>query len=147
MSEPFLRAVRDWAAAQPDLLAVLLVGSVARGAARPDSDIDLILICEHPERYQTDDRWLAHFGRPARVAHEDWGWVQSTRVFYEGGPEVEFGITFARWAGVEPLDEGTRRVVADGARILYDPHGLLGALLAAVRARSRHYEIKAELDN
>lgn len=32
-----------WAAGRKDVLGLLLVGSCARNAARPDSDIDLVL--------------------------------------------------------------------------------------------------------
>ena len=63
-------------------------------------------------------------GRSRPPSNEDWGLVQSRRVHYADGPEVEFGLTTTKWAAL-PLDPGTRQVVADGFEILYDPDGLL----------------------
>ena len=47
MSPPasdFLDSLRDWAAHQPTIAGVALVGSYARGEARPDSDSDVVLL-------------------------------------------------------------------------------------------------------
>jgi hypothetical protein len=38
-------------------------------------------------------------------------------------------LLIAKWAGTGPVDPGTRRVISDGIRILYDPEGMLGSLL------------------
>jgi uncharacterized protein len=38
----------SWAAQRADLRAVVLVGSHARGEARPESDVDLVLLCVDP---------------------------------------------------------------------------------------------------
>jgi hypothetical protein len=45
--------------------------------------------------------------------------VQSLRVFYRNGLEVEFGLTDPAWAAL-PLDEGTRQVIAGGMRVLFE---------------------------
>lgn len=39
-----------------DLAAVYLFGSVARGSARPDSDVDIAVLPTHPERFAEEDR-------------------------------------------------------------------------------------------
>jgi hypothetical protein len=44
----FLDRVIYWAMNEPDLLALALVGSHARGKATPNSDVDLILLFNHP---------------------------------------------------------------------------------------------------
>jgi hypothetical protein len=44
---------------------------------------------------------------------------------------VEFGVVSPAWASTAPLDDGTRRVVADGLQALYDPDGLLAELVKA----------------
>lgn len=51
MIERFLSAVVQWASAQPDIVAVALVGSHARGTAKPTSDVDLVILTSCPQRY------------------------------------------------------------------------------------------------
>lgn len=129
----FLDTVQQWAASQADIAAVVLVGSYARGAARPDSDIDLVVLTTTPAKYTSDQDWLNTFGQVTQQASlEDWGRVQSWRVFYEGGPELELGISTPDWADLHPIDAGTRQVIADGAWVVYDPQGILAALIRAV---------------
>ncbi len=121
-----------WASYRQDVHAVGLVGSHARGTARPDSDIDVLLLVDEPRRYLRDRRWARRFGAVASTESEDWQAVQPLRVFYADGPEVEFGFARPFWAAVDPVDAGTRQVVRDGLRVLWDPQGLLGALQAQV---------------
>jgi hypothetical protein len=121
----FLEHVTAWATDQPHISAVLLVGSYARGTARDDSDIDLILIADMPDVYTSNTGWVTEFGSPERLAAEDWGKVTSIRVWYQGGPEVEFGIAGSDWGG-DPEDRGDAQVVKSGYRILYDATGALG---------------------
>ena len=129
--DQFLIELREWAARQEEITGVLLVGSHARGQAREDSDVDVVLLARAPERYLRDRTWVGRFGAVARMEEEDWGRVTSLRVWYAGGMEVEFSWTDPGWAALPP-DLGTRRVVSDGARILFDREGALAALLAAV---------------
>jgi hypothetical protein len=129
--EPFLSTLVAWATAQPEVAAVLLVGSYARGAATEGSDVDLVVLTDGPERYAEDPSWAGQFGAVERMQREEWGVVTSLRVWYEGGLEVEYGFTMPEWAA-QPVDAGTRRVVTDGCRILFDPEGVLHALLEAV---------------
>ena len=136
MSSPvsdFLDWVTDWAAHQPTIAAVALVGSHARGAARPDSDIDLVLLCEEPYTFLAHTSWIHHFGAVERCHTEAWGVVTSLRVYYTEGFEVEFGMTNLAWAGL-PVDLGTQDVVSHGMRILWDREGVLARLQEAVSA-------------
>jgi predicted nucleotidyltransferase len=109
------------------VLGVALVGSYARRAARPDSDVDLVIVCESPSAVLENAAWIGAFGRPIKSAREDWGRVTSVRVWYAGGLEVEFGVADAAWAEA-PLDEGTRRVVQDGCLVLFARGGALSGL-------------------
>jgi predicted nucleotidyltransferase len=127
MIEPFLSAVVQWASAQPDIIAVALVGSYARGTARPTSDVDLVILTTCPQRYVQVTDWAATFGPIAQQAIEDWGKVTSLRVWYDRGQEVEFGITTPEWVA-HPIDEGTWKVISDG--ILFDRHGYLAAAIS-----------------
>jgi predicted nucleotidyltransferase len=125
--QAFIQALVRWAADQPDLKAVVLVGSYARQSARADSDIDLVLLVTDPAKYLKDVHWAARFGSIARFQVEDYVKVTSLRVWYADGPEVEFGLTTPDWVA-RPLDEGTRRVLADGMQTLFDRNDLFANL-------------------
>jgi Streptomycin adenylyltransferase len=127
----FLDRVTDWAAHQPTITAVALVGSHARGEARPDSDIDIVLLCTEPKAFLADTSWIHHFGAVETCHTEYWGLVTSLRVYYTEGLEVEFGMTTLAWAAL-PVDPGTKHVVSHGMGILWDREGLLGRLREAV---------------
>lgn len=138
MQDPqhLLDAVVAWARAHPDVAGVGLAGSHARGTARASSDVDLVVLVADPAALLGDDAWLARFGDVASVADEDWGAVQSRRVHYRAGPEVEFGLASPAWAQL-PIDAGTAQVVRDGFRVLHDPDGLLAGALRAAQSPGR----------
>jgi predicted nucleotidyltransferase len=128
--EDFLARVSAWAVTKTDILAVALVGSHARGAADRDSDVDLVVLTTAPLDYTADVTWADQFGRVANHEVEQWGRVTSVRVWYESSLEVEFGFASPDWAAT-PLDEGTRRVVAGGIRVLLDRDAVLAGLAEA----------------
>lgn len=119
------RATR-WAANRDDVVGLLLVGSCARNAARPDSDVDLILLTTDAELDVTGDLTI---GAPIRT--RTWGIITEHRFRTTTGLEIEIGIGTPEWASITPVDPGTHRVVTDGARILHDPTGILATLLKA----------------
>ncbi len=134
--EDLLGRVAAWSSDRSEVVAVALVGSWARGTARPDSDIDLVLLVESPITLLSDSVWLEELAiRVERETTEDWGLVQSRRVWTEDELEVEFGVTSVEWARTDPVDPGTAEVVRDGLRIVYDPKGLLAGLRSAVRPK------------
>lgn len=92
---PFLNVLKTWAATQPDIVAVAIVGSHARGMARPDSDIDVIVIVDDPARYLEMSAWLECFGNLRSVSNENWGLLQSRRAHYVDGMEVSSASRFA----------------------------------------------------
>ncbi len=124
----FLDKLKTWAELQTDIDAILLVGSYAHGNAKPDSDVDLVIICKQPEQYLNNTEWIRAFGVPARKDFEDWGKVTSVRVWFQDGLEVEFGITDEDWVK-EPLDAGTKAVIKDGYRILFDRSRKISGIL------------------
>ena len=126
MVEDILAAVKRWARDTRGVKALVLVGSHARGEAGPDSDVDLVLLTSRPQELTTNHDWVEQFGDVTRIAREDWGRVQSLRVFYESGLEVEFGLTLPDWATAP--DEGTLDVVRKGLRVFWDPTGLCAEL-------------------
>jgi uncharacterized protein len=134
-----IQIITDWAKAQPTLQAVALVGSHARGSAGPASDIDLVLIATNPRAFRVETAWLetidwnAVGARPQKWQDEDYGELRSRRLWLEKNHgEIEFGFASLSWAEVNPLDPGTRRVIADGCRILHDPRKILSRLCDAV---------------
>jgi hypothetical protein len=102
-------------------------GGVGRG--REDSDIDLVLLVEDPDRYLRHPEWVGQFGDVTDKHVEYYGMVTSLRVIYGDGREVEYGVTNPRWAA-EPLDEGTRRVIRDGMRVIFERGTILSRHLS-----------------
>ncbi len=47
--------LREWAKERTDVVAVVLVGSWARGDARMDSDVDVVLLTEEQNPYLEGD--------------------------------------------------------------------------------------------
>ena len=132
-AEALIEAVANWSRLEAGISAVVLVGSHARGEARPDSDIDLVLLCADPQAYLKDKQWVRRFGQPVAIQQEDWGNVTSLRVWYAGF-EVEFGLTSVDWAA-DPEDRGVAEVVSHGARILFDRDGILAGRFERLLAR------------
>jgi uncharacterized protein len=129
--ERVLERAVAWARQQPDIRGLALVGSWARGSARADSDVDLVVLTSRPGRYLADDHWTAALGDAEVVHTQAWGPLTERRLLVDGDLEVEVGITEPAWAATDPVDPGTRRVVTDGLRILHDPDGRLAALADA----------------
>jgi hypothetical protein len=67
------------------------------------------------------------------IREQDWGPLREIRLVRPSGFEVEMGVVPLSWAGTEPVDAGTFRVINDGHRIVYDPDGALAALSNACR--------------
>ena len=132
-----IQVVLAWATAQPKIRALALVGSHARGTARPDSDIDLMLLATNPERFRTFTTWVAQIDwraigtYPEKWMDEEYGAAWSRRVWVSDWP-VEFTFASLSWANADPPDTGTRQVVSDGCRILHDPDALLTRLCRAI---------------
>ncbi|MEU5182257.1 nucleotidyltransferase domain-containing protein [Streptomyces longwoodensis] len=122
--------VTAWCADREDVVGLLLVGSCARGAARPDSDVDLVLLTTDPSRYLLEDAWVADLRLGEVIRTRSWGPVTERRCRTASGLEVELALGPPEWARTGPVGPGTRRVVADGARVLHDPAGVLAALVA-----------------
>jgi predicted nucleotidyltransferase len=126
--QDFTRDITRWASTQSDIKAIALVGSYARDSATEDSDIDLVMLVEHPGKYLENIEWPRQFGSVERQQIEHYGLVTSLRVWYAGGREVEYGITTRHWAAT-PLDKGTRQVIDDGMKVLFEREALLSVHL------------------
>lgn len=122
--------VRTWATERNDVQAVVLVGSYARQTERMGSDVDLLVLADEPDRL-ADSGWFEMLRPGARLVRAmNWGPVRERRMRLRSGLQVELGIAPISWAAV-PLDEGTRRVLSDGHRLIYDT-GVLASAVATV---------------
>ncbi|PWU55899.1 hypothetical protein DLE60_27165 [Micromonospora globispora] len=113
----------------PDVREVVVVGSWARGAARMDSDVDIVVLTDNP-RHGEAGVWTGLLGGEV-VRLADWGPLREVRVRRPSGLEVEMGVVPVSWADTDPVDSGTRRVISDGHRAVHDPAGVLARLSAA----------------
>jgi hypothetical protein len=132
----YLEMFITWATAQADIQGVALVGSYARGTANENSDVDLMILTSERSRYLENEDWLSSFGEVEQASYETWGAVRTIRVTYKTGLEIEYNFSLSSWAAV-PVDPGTRRVVNDGMKILFDPIGILETLRNAVLAEAK----------
>ena len=129
-------AAAGWAAREPSITALGLVGSYAAGRPGMASDVDLVLLTAQQERYVRSTEWIAQLYPGARLIRTArWGPVTERRVRLRSGLQVELGFTGPAWAQL-PLDPGTARVLAGGCRILYDPDGALARAVAALAERA-----------
>ena len=129
--------VTQWARSRPDIRAVALVGSWARGQARLDSDLDLLVLTTASAAYREDSNWPAELNLPiAGWGDETYGLAWSRRLELLGGGTVELTFAPLGWAEVAPVDAGTARVIGDGCQILYDPDGRLARLVAKLKRES-----------
>ena len=123
----FLSEFSLWAASQPDILAVALLGSHARNEATGASDVDLLIVVREPKKYLRDTRWAQTFGRISRQQFENYGKVTSLRVWYSGRHEIEYGFSDETWP-VLPLSEGTEKAISGGMKILFERGPILSRL-------------------
>lgn len=133
--ERILRCVTRWAGKREDVSGLALCGSWARGAATPESDLDLIVIADRPDRLRADPGWHGEIDWESagysQLNWTDWvyGAVWSRHVGLLPAAAVELTICGRHWADADPVDPGTRRVVGGGFRILLDPAGRLARLV------------------
>ena len=118
--------IAAWARGRADVRAAAMVGSWARGEARPDSDVDVVLLTTSPALY-AEPPWPDC----ELVQTREWGVLTERRLRFSSGLELELGVAPLSWAAADPVDPGTRKVVSDGMRILHDPDRLLAKLAAA----------------
>ena len=120
-----------WASSEPTIVGLALVGSWAAGRAREDSDVDLVVVTRDVDRFVESGDWIGELGADRVVRTADWGALTERRLATASGLEVEVGFVDPAWAATEPVDDGTRRVVRDGFRVVLDRERRLAALGAA----------------
>ena len=128
-ADKYIERVVECPRATSAIVGLLLVGSFARGDFRNDSDLDLVVLTDDLQGLLSNQEWLRSIGNVKEINEESWGVVTSLRVIYDTGVEIEFAIAATAWARFNPIDPGTLKVVSDGAKIIWDPHGHLKRLL------------------
>lgn len=91
--------------------------------------MDLVIIADDPAAYIGNPWWRSAFGIVRHARTESYGPLTSVRVWYDDGLEAEYGFTDVRWIAT-PLDEGTRQVVSQGLRVLFERDRLLTTTVA-----------------
>lgn len=130
VNEVVVRAAH-WASGQPDVPAVVVVGSYAYGRPRMGSDVDLVILSKQVTEHLRDLGFIQRITPGARVIRrEQWGPMHERRVRLRSGLLVEFGLTTPDWAAL-PLDAGTAKVLSDGCNIVIDD-GTMAAALASI---------------
>jgi hypothetical protein len=124
LPESVAARVAAWAPGRREILGAGLAGP------------RLILVVEDATAYTQRADWIAVLGATRIVRTERLGPLTERRLALPSGLELEVGIAEPSWASVVPVDPETRSVVANGFRILHDPHGLLRSLVSAVGART-----------
>ena len=110
-----LARVDAWAARRPDVVAVALVGSWARGLPRMGSDVDLVVLTTDKPTYLRHEPWVAELGGTRIIRTRDWGALYTERRFVlPSGLEVEFGVAPPAWAAIDPPDPSVAVISLDG---------------------------------
>ena len=127
LQEPFrsalVAAVDVWLQNGERLVSIVLFGSVARGQARPESDVDLLVVAEGLPRSLADRR---------RPLLEAWERVRGTRDL----PYIEWNLiikTPSEARGRSPLYLD----LVEDAILILDRHGFFEGVLSGMRARMR----------
>jgi len=130
--------ITDWVQRTPDLRALGMIGSQARGTPRPNSDLDLLILARRPRRYFDGPTWPIGIGfEPSGydvVSCEvvDYGTRQSYRFKLLPAAELELIFAPLAWACVNPIDPASARIVRDELRVLVDKDGLFYRFSAAL---------------
>jgi hypothetical protein len=132
-------ALREWASQRVDIVGVALVGSHARAAAGPDSDVDFVVVTTTSESYRAGG-WPAQIKWPAGdEVQPHWidvtyGALWARHLELASGTRVEVGFAAPAWTQTDPVDPGTAVVVGGGWVVVWDPTGILAGLRCAVEA-------------
>jgi predicted nucleotidyltransferase len=100
--------ITRWARGREDIVGLLLVGSCARNAARPDSDIDIVLLTTDESRYLLGDAWAGEPGLGELIRTELRGMVRKKAAVVDAwiaagrmAPVDSTHLFFTMWAATQ----------------------------------------------
>jgi hypothetical protein len=121
-------SLSQWAAREPAVRAVIVVGSRARGEPDRWSDLDTLILTTERQRYAADPGWLSAFGGPLltyleKTARSDAEWY----ALYEGGLKLDAVLLQVEDASLD-LDSllalyPYQGVLGRGVKVLFDRLG------------------------
>jgi aminoglycoside 6-adenylyltransferase len=141
--ERLLDKLLRWAETQPDILAVMVVGSHARVHHPADewSDLDLILVAADPVQYLSDTHWLLNIGSYwcTFVERTSTGEPIGRRVLFEGGLDVDFVMLAAEGIQQRLREAPAIDIIRRGVRTLLDKSSILSqSIPPAPQTSHRH---------
>jgi len=123
--QKIIPAILEWTTLREEITGVALTGSYARGEAREDSDIDLLVFVKDPETFgQT--RWIKNINWSKinlEFRSSNDGYYRSnrfTQIFFTNGLEIEFIFPDREWLSDAPLKPDNVHILKKGFVILYD---------------------------
>lgn len=136
--EKFVSVLKAWSSINRDIKGIALLGSWANSRLHAEADMDVVLIVDDPDRFRSQSSWMTDIDwqeaglGPGHWTECDYGRACSRHLTFADGAEVEVSFVDPAWASVTPIDPATRRVTADGIRVVHDPVGHLGRLIVAL---------------
>lgn len=128
-----------WAEQEQDIRAALVIGSRARQDHPADewSDLDILIIAHHPQRYWQESEWIQQIGVPWLTFVEQTadGRSWERRVMFEGGLDVDFSpvpLAVAQAMVEQGLPPDVANVLRRGVRLLLDKDSIFSALLVGL---------------
>ena len=136
--DDIVATIARWGLDEPKIQAVWIYGSWARGTAKPDSDLDVILFCNAPQEWRNETSWAL---RPewngiglrvsgwSDVGGFDSRWSRSIR--FQTGAEIEFTVVDTDWATTAPYPEELLNDVSQSFHVVFDRDGRSRSLAIA----------------
>jgi aminoglycoside 6-adenylyltransferase len=138
LREQLLQTIVAWGTASADVRALALVGSGARVDRPADawSDLDVLLLTPHPERYLNAADWLRSIGTPwiSTVERSPAGQIVEQRVLFETGIDVDW-IVLCSERTQALREEPVSSILRGGLRVLVDKDGVFNSF--AVKSRDK----------
>ena|ERR1051326_4065191 len=131
--------VNKWVKSKEDIYGLALVGSYARGNANDRSDIDFLVLTSQKESYRENKSWVNEINWKVinfdiqSLKEQDYGLVWSCHIYLSETKEIEMGFGDRNWIDAALIDEGTKRVIKNGFKIIYDSEYLLKDILEKVQ--------------